>query len=403
MSMISISQDAAMPPVNRHAELRQLVRRAARQPFFAARYRGLPLDTDFDFTAVPEMTRADITASAQEAVGIAPRRDAAFLFTSGGSTAAPKIAWIPCQMHLDELLPHWQPLTAGDVLANLAMPGRLWSAHYFYNRVAERAGADVIGLGGIPGQETAQWLGFLLRHRATALACTPSQLAQILRTGHPLLRQLRTAIWFGEACDSSVLELRDQAAPHLGLWGNYGSTETWVIGHNRPGCPADHFHILPYQHVEMAGDSVLVTTLHPRMVSPVIRYRIGDRAVPAECPCGRAGSVLRLLGREGTLIKFAGTLVSPEELVVVATSVPGVRAAQAAVAADGINERLEIRIVADQGISADDVRGRLLDSQIDLRAALRGDEDAFAVRIVNELSASPQTGKTPALVRLEHR
>src|SRR5215472_8060431 len=109
-------------------------------------------------------------------------------------------------MHLRALLPAWQPLGDGDVLANLATPGRLWSAHYFYNRVAEHAGADVIGLGYIPDGELKQWLDFLHRHRTTALAGTPSQLLRILEfcedTGHPLAQRLRVGIWFGEPCDA---------------------------------------------------------------------------------------------------------------------------------------------------------------------------------------------------------
>ena len=237
-------------------------------------------------------------------------------------------------MHLDAVLAEWRPLGPDDVLANLAMPGRLWSAHFFYNRVAERAGADVIGLGDIDEPEMGQWLDFLARHRVSALAGTPSQLGAVLRhcarAGHPLARQLRTAIWFGEPLDDALLERLGEIAPELGLWGNYGSTETWVIGHNGPACDRGTFHVLPHQHVEIDGGRVLVTTLSPQAVSPIIRYRIGDRGRWVACSCGRPGAALRVLGREDSLVKFAGTLVSPQELVAVATSLEGVSAAQVA-------------------------------------------------------------------------
>jgi phenylacetate-CoA ligase len=377
--------------------LRDLVRRAARLPHFADKYRALDLASDFDFADVPEMTREDVTASAEQAVRGVDRPAGAFLFTSGGSTAEPKIAWIPCEMHLDALLPHWQPLTHRDVLANLAMPGRLWSAHYCYNRVAEHAGADVIGLGNIGDDELTQWLDFLHRHGTTAVAGTPSQILKTLRSGHPILAQLRKAIWFGEPCDAELLHLRDRHAPHLELWGNYGSTETWVIGYNGPRCPADTFHVVPYQHVELVDGKVLVTTLHPGAVSPVIRYRIGDRAEFATCPCG-GSSALRLAGREGSLVKFAGTLVSPQELVEVVRAVPGVRAAQVALIAGDGEEAMEVRVVGE-GVTATALRERLLASQIDLGFGLRGDDDTFRVLLVDELTASAQTAKTPALVR----
>jgi phenylacetate-CoA ligase len=385
-------------------ELVKLVRRAARHPHFADKYRHLDL-SHVDFAAVPEMTREDVTRSSEQLVASTARPASAYLFTSGGSTAEPKLAWIPSDMYLGALLPYWQPLESSDVLANLAMPGRLWSAHYFYNRVAERAGADVIGLGSIAEEELGQWLAFQRRHRTTALACTPSQLAGILahceRTGDPFLEGVRTVIWFGEPLDAELLALRARSAPWLRLWGNYGSTETWVIGHNGPDCAPDTFHVLPHQHIEVVNGRVLVTTVHPSAVSPVIRYRIGDRGAWAACRCGRGDATLRLLAREDSHVKFAGTLVSPQELVSVARSVPGVRAAQVALlsGAGGADERLEVHVVADRDIPEQELRDRLLASQIDLRFGLRGNEEAIRIRFVERLATSEQTAKTPALLR----
>jgi phenylacetate-coenzyme A ligase PaaK-like adenylate-forming protein len=385
--------------------LRDLVRRAARHPHFADKYRDLDPGPELDFADVPEMTREDVTRSSAQIVASTARVSGAYLFTSGGSTAEPKLAWIPSDMYLGALLPYWQPLDDSDVLANLAMPGRLWSAHYFYNRVAERAGADVIGLGSIPEPEMGQWLDFLRRHRTTALACTPSQLANIIeyceRTAHPFLEAVRTVIWFGEPLDPEVLALRARCAPWLRLWGNYGSTETWVIGHNGPDCAPDTFHVLPHQHVEVVEGRVLVTTVHPSAVSPVIRYRIGDRGAWTRCRCGCAEPSLRLLAREDSHVKFAGTLVSPQELVAVARSVPGVRAAQVALlTGNGAGERLEVRVVADREVTEQILRERLLESQIDLRFGLRGtEEDVVRIRFVDRLATSEQTAKTPALLR----
>jgi hypothetical protein len=54
--------------------LRDLVRGAAKYSYFAEMYRHLALDTDFDFGAVPQMTRDDITASVQEVVRATDRR-----------------------------------------------------------------------------------------------------------------------------------------------------------------------------------------------------------------------------------------------------------------------------------------------------------------------------------------
>jgi hypothetical protein len=81
--------------------------------------------------------------------------------------------------------------------------------------------------------------------------------------------------------------------------------------------------------------------------------------------------------------------------------VPGVRAAQVALlsGAGGADERLEVHVVADRDIPEQELRDRLLASQIDLRFGLRGNEEAIRIRFVERLATSEQTAKTPALLR----
>lgn len=388
------------------AALRAVVRRAARLPHLARAYAAIDLSGDFAFASVPEMTREDVTAAARQARRVESGRAVpAYLFTSGGSTAEPKLAWIPAGLHLPEIEAHWRPIRATDTVANLAMPGRLWSAHLFYNRLAERAGAGVIGLGHVEERELDPWLDFLAQAGTTVLVGTPGQLATVLRRcadlAHPLIEQLRAGIWFGESCGPDLLELCRAATPALELSGNYGSTETWVIGHNGPGCDPDSFHVLPHQHVEVVDSAVLVTTTHPATIGPVIRYRVGDRGAWVQCRCGR-GRALRILGREGTLVKLAGTLVDPAELVRVAAGMPGVQAAQGVLrqTAAGETEALELRLVAPAGPDLSAVRQRVLDSHIDLRFGLRGSEEhALPVVVVDRLETVARTAKTPIVLR----
>jgi phenylacetate-CoA ligase len=136
-------------------------------------------------------------------------------------------------------------------------------------------------------------------------------------------------------------------------------------------------------------------------VSPIIRYRIGDRGEFVDCPCGRGGPALRLLGREGELIKFAGTLVSPQDLADTARTAAGVRAAQVALITAPGTEAIEVRVVPDPAARPDPagIRRQLIDSHIDLGFGLRGEDDAFQVRVVDVLPTNPRTGKTPALIR----
>ena len=111
---------------DRDAELRRLVARAAGLASLAATYADIDPNEGGWFDRVPVMTREKATVAAREAYA---RRDAssgpAYLFTSGGSTSEPQLAWIPAGLHLDEITSHWQPLRGTDTVANLAMPGRL--------------------------------------------------------------------------------------------------------------------------------------------------------------------------------------------------------------------------------------------------------------------------------------
>jgi len=232
-------------------QLRDVVAGAAKLSSLADKCATVDLGDGFSFDGVRPMSRDETTAAAREAIRRSDRP--AYLFTSGGSTGVPHLAWIPAELHVREIERHWQPFAPGDVVANLAMPGRLWSAHLFYNRLAERVGAGVIGLGHVDEEEWPGWADFLYAQGTTAVVGTPSQLADLVRflteRRHQLLAQLRTAVWFGEpftARQEEVLHAAD-----IAIHGNYGSTETWVIGHNGPDCATDSFHLLPHQHVEL--------------------------------------------------------------------------------------------------------------------------------------------------------
>ena len=170
------------------------------------------------------MTREDVTASCGQACHADPGPSrAAYLFTSGGSTAEPKLAWIPAGAAPGrDRRPHWQPLhSATDTVANLAMPGRLWSAHLFYNRLAERAGAGVIGLGTSTTAEMGQLAG--LPGTPAAPPCwsgTPGAAGAVLRhcaeLSHPLRADCGPRSGSASSCDagrcSSCCRATDPAA-----------------------------------------------------------------------------------------------------------------------------------------------------------------------------------------------
>jgi phenylacetate-CoA ligase len=290
---------------------------------------------------------------------------------------------------------------------NLNNAGELGSMYPFYNMLGHRSGAVVVPLGALDAHQCGTWLDFLEQRGVTAAGATPSQLIRLLEYCESAGRRppsLRKLVWTGEPYPRRAAAMTRRTLPDAELYGVYGSTETWVIGHNGPTCPLDSFHLLPYQHVEVVDGAVLVTNTHPSGLNPILRYRIGDRGRLGSCPCGGPGEALQVLGRDDHQLKFRTILITPEEIAEVAQADPAVRAVQLALFEHGDPaERLELRLLLVPGSGPADaeqrVRRLVLDQLYRIGFELGGMSGAFSVRAVDRLSVQHRTNKTPLLVR----
>jgi phenylacetate-coenzyme A ligase PaaK-like adenylate-forming protein len=384
---------------------------AAAVPAFREKYADFVGRGPVELEELPILTKDELAGALDDLVEVARARPAgAYVYGSGGTTSAPKLSLIPSEMFVPEVLAEWRPLTPRDVLVNFNTPGRLWSSHNFFNMLAHRSGAVVIPLGSVEqDDELTEWLAFVKRLGATALDATPSHIAHILefcrRTDRPP-PPFRKLLWTGEGFGERPLALTRELAPDAELYGFYGSTETWVVGCNGPTCPVDTFHALRHQHVELQDGIVLVTNTHPASVNPILRYRIGDVGRFVACPCGRPEPALQLLGRDDPQFKFVSILVTPQEIAGVAESDPAVRAVQLALFRLGKpDEQMEVRLLVDAGTDRAETEQRveqaLLAQVYRLGWAVGSAPGSFGVRVVDELSVNPRTGKTPLVVHDE--
>ncbi len=162
------------------------------------------------------------------------------------------------------------------------------------------------------------WLEFFANRRVTAYGGTPSVLRLVFghaRDAGVKLPDLRKVLWLGEAWDPQLDQDIAAVAPNARRWGMFGSTETWVVATNTPQCGADQWHLLPSSLVCVGDDEMLdFTSLNPRALNPVLRYRTGDAGQVVTCSCGRPGA-LRVLGRRDGLVKFRGHLVNVDDMV----------------------------------------------------------------------------------------
>jgi phenylacetate-coenzyme A ligase PaaK-like adenylate-forming protein len=381
------------------------VERAMSLPHLRRKYgQRRPVAEAYQLEGFPPMDKADLAACAEavkeraRAAGVG-----AYVFGSGGTTGTPKLSFISGDFFLDEIVAVWCPLGCGDVFLNTFAPGKLWSSHYFYNQLAVRLGAITVPVGSLDGPENEAWGAFAEDFGVTAIGGTDTGLRELLaaleRSGRTLTG-VTAVLWVGEPLRRQTIELVRRVTPRAGLWGLYGSTETWVIGFNTPQCPPWVFHVLPYQYVEIDDSRRLsVTNTHPSCINPLVRYRVGDLASRTVCDCGRPSAV-RLHGRADDAVKFRGALLHADELVDLVCETGRVESAQIAIVAcpDG-QERLEIRCLGGASFDEEAVRTAVLARSLDLSNLFDDDPNGLRVVPVRRLETTKRSVKTPTLVR----
>ncbi|MEU1037956.1 AMP-binding protein [Streptomyces sp. NPDC005551] len=386
-----------------------LLERMAEIPSLSDRYDDARALAEPALRDLPILTKDDFRGALPDVLRVArSRRHGSIVLGSGGTTSTPKLSFIASGQLIEAIAAEWSPLDHQDVLVNYDTPGRLSSSHNFFNAVAHRAGAVTIPLGAVDEAQLGEWLDFVGLLDATALNATQSQIGNLLefyeRTDRrpPAFKKL---LWTGEPFGERALETVRRVLPDAELHGVYGSTETWVIGHNGPACALDTFHLMPYQHVELEDGAILVTNLHPECVNPVVRYRLGDLGEFVHCACGRADTALRVVGRDDPQMKFLSILVTPQEIVEATRLHPAVDDVQIALFDHGSPaERMELRIKtakeADPAEVESEVRRTVLTQVYRLGYEVETEAPrAFAVRAVERFTVNERSNKTPLVVK----
>lgn len=385
---------------NRLDTARRLLAALRAVPALAARYPA-QLSTLDDLAMVPPLDKNDFNVALEH---LRPQAEhgSTWIFSSGGSTGAPKLGYAPTGLYMERVHRQWAPLGPGDLFVNAWASGKLWGSHYLFNALADLCGCRIVPLGAIDELEFDPWLAFFATRGVTAVGGTPSTLRLLFahaRASGVRLPELRTVLWLGEAWDPQLDADIPVVAPNAGRWGLYGSTETWVVGTNTPACAADMFHPLPTQLVHI-GEHELVdfTSVDPQVLNPVLRYRTGDAGRFVVCPCGDAREALQLLGRRDGVVKFRGSLVHVDDLVREVAGRAGVHRAQLVITehADRASG-LEVLVTGDPADVAV-LRRDILAWSLDLNNLFAHDPEAFAVRVVDSLVRNERTGKTPNLV-----
>jgi phenylacetate-coenzyme A ligase PaaK-like adenylate-forming protein len=399
----SLTPEAALPAL--HVAQGSL-KRLAGVPGLADRYAGHdPLQSLDDLAAVPVMDKDQLNLALGS---LEPKAEqgATWLFQSGGSTGEPKVGYAPTGFYMSGVHAQWQPLGRDDVFVNVWGAGRMWGAHFLAAALADLSECQVIAVGAVTADEYADWLGFFVAREVTAIGGTPSVLRlwfAAARDAGLRLPSLRKVLWLGEAWHPQLDEDLAVVAPQATRWGMFGSTETWVVGTNTPDCAVDTFHPLPEQLVHVGDDGLLdFTTLDPDMLNPVLRYQTGDAGELTQCPCGRPGRAMRVLGRRDSVVQVRGLGLHVDDLVARAESHAEVARAQVIVREQrGRATGVDVLLLADGDAApelAEQLRTDLFGSTFTLSTAFVHDPQSFRVSVVDALVTNDRTGKTANFV-----
>ena len=323
---------------------------------------------------------------------------------SGGTSGEPKLTVMAPDLGVPRVMADWRPLGPGDVLLNLFSTGKMWGAHYFYNALATACRSTVAPMGALHPEEFGQWVDVIRDMRVNALAGAPNVLARFaeaaLAAGVEL--PVRAVIWSGEPMTRARVATLGRAFPAAGLWGNYGSIETFVIGTSNPECRLGALHLLPGQLVELAEEGALLTRVGDGWPTPAWRFRLGDRLRPTECPCGKADA-FEVAGRADDNVKLYGGMVSVGEVHARAARIDGVHDTQLVLYRDpevpSAVLGMRLRYTGTHPDPAA-VRATLVHAMEDLELCDRHTPEAFVVEHADDVERSPRTHKVlPVLWR----
>ncbi|MDX3534702.1 AMP-binding protein [Streptomyces sp. MB09-01] len=381
---------------------RTVNRLAKRSPFYRERLAGIDLDglTTETLTRIPVTRKADLIERPADFLCSTP-----YLATqTTGTTGRPVQMWLSrYEMELWPALIALSVVLRGDIRPGdrmqINLSSRATAAVQEDVEVCRMVNASCHVVGQVPPEESVEHLLGRNGTRPTLLTGNPSYLARMLTAARqrgygPDDFGLRAIYAGGEIVSPAFARALRETFGAETIGDNFGMTELLPVGGRT--CSKRHLHIDPnmgYTEVldletgEPAGPGRLgeltVTPYYPyRECMPVLRYNTGDlvRTLDGEPGCELAAvpAVSQILGKAGSLLRTADSVVTPREIVEALDGTPGMPwpLRHRAEVADG---RLHVE-VASRNATAAEVTERLLTRGIDARVTVLPLDDEEAAR-----------------------
>ncbi len=330
--------------------LRELVSFAReRSSFYRGRLEGLPFDARdaHPLGAFPSFTAADLREHippAGESLLTDPKATAFTVFQSGGTTGVPKTSLFT-HAEMEDINRcnargfFATGLEATDRVANLWAVGGLYMTFVHMNRMLQEYGCTSFPFSNQTPVEFIRTVARLFDVNVfTGITSVVLNCLRELDRGEPGRFRVEKLYFGGEHIyEADRKEMRERLGVEKIYAPGYGTVDSWYLGYQCTECGNGIFHAFDDQvYLEVLDEvtgqpcasgetGLLHATVLARRLTPVMRFRVGDRArwLGRACPCGRTTPLFELLGRGDDVLRIGYDSIDYAFVQRIASRVPG--------------------------------------------------------------------------------
>jgi len=329
------------------AALARIIEIARQTPFYRERLLDVDLKSDQPLRKIPVLTSSDLRAHVPPGGRGMLSRDhlACSVFQSGGTTGVPKTSLFSHDEM--ELINQCNArgffavgLTEQDRVANLWAVGGLYMTFVHMNRMLMEYGCTSFPFS---NQTPVDFIhGVAKLFDINCFTGITSVVLNCLREIHqkdPGGLRVDKIFFGGEHIyDADRREMQEKFGAQIIQAPGYGTIDSWYLGYQCDRCANGFFHAFDDMvHLEIVNEDenracaqgevgmLHATALH-RTLTPIIRYRVGDKArwvKESGCACGRTTPRFELLGRGDDVLRIGYDSVDYSFMQALVERIPG--------------------------------------------------------------------------------
>lgn len=309
------------------ATLDEYIRHASEIPYYRDRLQGYDAQAEYPLAKVPVLSANDVRELVPPTTNalVKDPGQGFTVFQSGGTTGTPK-STLFSHAELD-LLDHPNArgfyasgLRKEDRVGNLFAVGSLYMTFVHINRMLQQYGCTNFPFSNHTNVEFVHTVVKLFN--VNVLTGISSVVLNAMRSMDTLGSEgirIEKVYYGGEHLyDADKREIEKKFGTKLITAPGYGTVDTWYIGYQCTETGTGIFHAHDDQcyievvnedtglHVKPGEVGMLYATAIPRRLTPIVRYRVGDRVkwLNETCKCGRTTPLFQLMGRGDDVLRI---------------------------------------------------------------------------------------------------